>query len=201
MCLLFNMLSRFVIAFLRRSECLLISWLQSPSTVNFGAEENKICHCFHIFPICLPWSDGPDATRFVFWMFSFKPAFPLSSFTFIKRFFSSFSLSAIKVVSSAYPRLLFLPAVLIPDCGLSGWQSAWCTPHISQISQVTIRSLDYFLSQFWMFFQIYVTTCICLWPFFFFWLSNTLLYESNIFCFVHLPAAGHLGGFSFWFYE
>ena len=31
--LLFNMLSRFVIGFLSRSKCLLISWLQSPSAV------------------------------------------------------------------------------------------------------------------------------------------------------------------------
>ena len=51
----------------------------------------------------------------VFWMLSFKPAFLLSSFTFIKKHFSSSSLSAIRVVSSAYLRLLiFLPAVLIP---------------------------------------------------------------------------------------
>ena len=120
---------------------------------------------------------GPDATMFVFWMFSFKPAFPLSSFTFIKRFFSSFSLSAIKVVSSAYPRLLFLPAVLIPDCGLSGWQSAWCTPHISQISQVTIRSLDYFLSQFWMFFRFMLLhVSVCGLFFFFGWV---ILYYMN----------------------
>ena len=50
----------------------------------------------------------------VFWMLSFKPAFSLSSFTFIKRFFHSSSLSAIRVVSSAYLRLLiFLPAILI----------------------------------------------------------------------------------------
>ena len=48
-------------------------------------------------------------------MLSFKPAFSLSSFTFIKRFFSSSSLSAIRVVSSAYLSLLiFLPAILIP---------------------------------------------------------------------------------------
>ena len=47
-------------------------------------------------------------------MLSFKPTFSLFSFTFIKRFFSS-SLSAIRVVSSAYLRLLiFLPAILIP---------------------------------------------------------------------------------------
>ena len=57
MSLLFNMLSRFVIAFLPRSKRLLILWLQSPSTVIFEAQENEICHCFHIFPIYLPWSD------------------------------------------------------------------------------------------------------------------------------------------------
>ena len=62
---------------------------------------------------------GPDAMILVFWMLSFKP-FPLSSFTFIKRLFSSSSLSAINVVSSAYLRLLiFLPAILIPACALS----------------------------------------------------------------------------------
>ena len=47
----------------------------------------------------------------------FKPTFSLSSFNFIKRLFSSSSLSAIRVVSSAYLRLLiFLPAILIPAC-------------------------------------------------------------------------------------
>ena len=45
---------------------------------------------------------GPDAMIFLFWMLSFKPTFSLSSFTFIKRLFSSSSLSAIRVVSSAY---------------------------------------------------------------------------------------------------
>ena len=57
---------------------------------------------------------GLDAMIFAFWMLSFKPTFSLSSFTFIKRFFSSSSLSAIRVVSSAYLRLLiFLLAILI----------------------------------------------------------------------------------------
>ena len=46
MSLLLNMLSRLVITFLPRSKHLLISWLQSPSVVIFGAQENKICHCF-----------------------------------------------------------------------------------------------------------------------------------------------------------
>ena len=52
MSLLFKTLSRFVIAFLPRSKCLLISWLKSPSAVIF--EPKKICHCFHCFPIYLP---------------------------------------------------------------------------------------------------------------------------------------------------
>ena len=57
MSLLFNMLSRLVITLLPRSKCLLISWLQSPSAVIL--EPPKIvCHCFHSFPIYLPWSDG-----------------------------------------------------------------------------------------------------------------------------------------------
>ena len=54
MSLLLNILSRLVITFLPRSKRLLISWLQSPSAVIFGAQENKLCHCFHCFPIYLP---------------------------------------------------------------------------------------------------------------------------------------------------
>ena len=53
-------------------------------------------------------------------MLSFKSTFSLSSFTFIKSLFSSFSLSAKRVVSSAYLRLLiYLPAILIPVCASS----------------------------------------------------------------------------------
>ena len=114
----FNMLSRLVITFLSRSKRLLISWLQSPSAVILEPPKNKVWHCFHCFPIYFPWSDGmmgPDAMILVFWMLSFKPTFSLSSFAFIKRLFSSSSLSAIRVVSSAYLRLLiFLPVILIP---------------------------------------------------------------------------------------
>ena len=58
MSLLFNMLSRLVIHFLPRSKCLLISWLQSPLVVILEPPQNKVCHCFHCFPIYLPWSDG-----------------------------------------------------------------------------------------------------------------------------------------------
>ena len=59
---------------------------------------------------------GLDAMIFVFWMLSFKPAFSLSSFIFIKRLFSS-SLSALRVVLSAYLRLfIFFLATLILAC-------------------------------------------------------------------------------------
>ena len=57
MSLLFNMLTRLVIAFLPRSKRLLISWLPSPTAVIL--EPKKIvCHCFHCCPICLSWCDG-----------------------------------------------------------------------------------------------------------------------------------------------
>ena len=117
MSLLFNMLSGLVIAFLPKSKRLLISWLQSLPAVIL--EPKKIvCHCFHCFPIYLPWSDQTRCQDFSF--LSFKPTFSLSSFTFIKRLFSSSSLSAIRVVSSVYLRLLiFLLAILIPACASS----------------------------------------------------------------------------------
>ena len=52
--LFFNMLSRLVIAFLPRSKRLLISWLQSPSSVILEPPKNKVSHCFHCFSISLP---------------------------------------------------------------------------------------------------------------------------------------------------
>ena len=120
MSLLFNTLFRFVIAFLPRSELLLISWLQSPSAVILEPPQNKVCHCFHYSPSIYLEETGLDAMIFVFQMLSFKPVFSLSSFTFIKRLFSSSSLSAVNVMSSAYLRLLmFLPAILIPACASS----------------------------------------------------------------------------------
>ena len=115
------MLSRLVIVFLSMSKHRLISWLQSPSAVIFGAQENKVCHYFHCFPIYLPWSDGTRCHHLHFWMLNFKPTFPLTSFILIKRLFRSSSLHVTKgVVSSAYLRLLiFLPAILISACDSS----------------------------------------------------------------------------------
>ena len=115
MSLFFNTLSRFVIAFLPRSKHLLISWLQSPSAVILEPKKIKPDTVSTVSPSICHEVMGPDAMIFVYWMLSFKSPFSLSSFTFIKRLFSSSLLSAIRVVSSAYLRLLiFLPGILIP---------------------------------------------------------------------------------------
>ena len=84
----------------------------------FGAWEQKICQCFHFFPFYFPWNDGTRCHDLILFLrLSFKPSFELSSFTLIKRLFSSSSLSAIRMVSFAYLRLLiFLLAILIPVC-------------------------------------------------------------------------------------
>ena len=90
----------------------------------FGAQENKICHCFQFFPIYLPGSDGTgcyDLSFIFFLMLSLKQAFSLSSFTFIKRLFSFCSLSTIRVVSSAYLRLLIFFLTIFPVCDSSSW--------------------------------------------------------------------------------
>ena len=116
MSLLFNIVSRFVIAFLSRSKHLLISQLQSLSTVILEPKKVKYA-AVSTFPqsICHEVM-GLDAMIFNFWMLSFKPAFLPSSFTLIKRLFSSL-LHAIRVLLSVHPRLLiFLPAILIPAC-------------------------------------------------------------------------------------
>ena len=119
MSLLFNMLSRLVIAFLPQSKHLLIWWQQSPSAVILEPKKIMSVTLSIVSPSICHEMMGPNAMIFVFWMLSFKPSFSLSSFTFIKRLFSS-SLSAIRVVSSAYLRLLIiLPIVLIPACASS----------------------------------------------------------------------------------
>ena len=88
---------------------------------DFGAQKNKSQPLFPLFPhlLAMKWWDQM-AVIVVFWMLSFKLTFSLSSFAFIKRLFSSSSLSAKRVVSSVYLRLLmFLLAILIPACASS----------------------------------------------------------------------------------
>ena len=116
MSLLFNMLSRLVIAFLPRSKRLLTSWLQSPSAVILDPQKESLS-LFPLFPHLFPWSDEAACHDLSFLSAGFQANFSLSSFTFIKRLFSSSLLSAISVVSSAYLTLLiFLLAILIPAC-------------------------------------------------------------------------------------
>ena len=69
-------------------------------------------HSFHFFPSICHEVMG----MLVFWMLNFKPISSLSSFTFIKRLFSSSLLSVIMGLSSVYPLWIFLPAILFPDC-------------------------------------------------------------------------------------
>ena len=114
MSLLLNMLSRLVKTFLPRNKHLSISWL-SPSAVILEPPKIKSVPVSIVSPSICYEVMGLDAMILVFWMLSFKPTFSLSSFTFIKRLFSSSSLSSVSVVSSACLWLLiFLPAVLIP---------------------------------------------------------------------------------------
>ena len=142
MSLLLNMLSGLVIAFLPRSKHLFNFVAAVTIYSDFGAQENKVCHCFHCFTIYLLWSDG---TRYHDVSF-LNVEFQANLFTFIKKLFSSSSLSSIRVVSSAYLRLLiFLPEILIPACASSSLAfcmmnsayelnkqddniQSWCTP-------------------------------------------------------------------------
>ena len=126
--LLFNMLSRLVITFLPRSKHLLISWLQSPSAVILEPRKIKsvtvsivspsVCHKVVGLDVMKWWDWMPWSSFCECWVLS--QLISLSSLTFIKRFFSSSLLSAIRVVSSSYLRLLiFLLTLLIPSCDSS----------------------------------------------------------------------------------
>ena len=113
--LLFHMLSRFIIAFCSSSKRVLISSLKSPSAVIWEPRKIKSFTASIVSPSICHEVMGPDAMILVFCMLNFKPIFSLSSFTFIKRLFSFYSLSAIRVVSSEYLSLLiFSLTILIP---------------------------------------------------------------------------------------
>ena len=87
--------------------CIAGGFLETPQIKSITTFVFSPCICHEVM--------DPDARIFVFVILSFKPAFSLYSFTFIKRLFSSSLLSAIRVVSSAYLRLLiFFLAILIP---------------------------------------------------------------------------------------
>ena len=107
-----------------------------------STQENKVWHCFHFFfPIFLPWNDGTgyhDLSFFECWILSQLFHSPLSPL------FSSSLLSAIRVLSSAYLRLLiFLPAILIPACDSSQIKPHWpCWNHFRFVSKKSIPFLQ-----------------------------------------------------------
>ena len=120
------MLSRFAIAFFPRSKCLFISWLQLPSAVILEPKKIKSVTASTFSPSVCHEVIGLDAMILVFWTLSFKPVFLLSFFTLIRKLFSSSSLSAVRVMSSTYLRLLlFLLGILIP-----AWNSSSLAFHM-----------------------------------------------------------------------
>ena len=83
MSLLFSVLSRVVIAFLPRSKCLLISWLQSPCAMILEPKKIKSFTVFIVSPSVCHEMMELDTMILIFGMLSFKPAFSLSSFSFV----------------------------------------------------------------------------------------------------------------------
>ena len=109
---------------------------------DFETPQNKVCHCFHCFPIYLLWSDGTGCHDLSFLNVEFGANFSVSSFIFIKRLFSS-SLSAISgiicisVVFDISPWQTWFQLVSHP-----AQHFVWCPVHRSKMSRVTIHSLD-----------------------------------------------------------
>ena len=125
MSLLFNMLSSFVIAFLPRSKCVSVSWLQLPSAVILEPKKIKSVTVFMVSLSIYHEVMGQDAMALVFWMLSFKATFLLSSFIFI--IFHHFS-------SSSFSFTLLFSSSLLSAIG-------WCYLHI--------WGYWYFSQQFW----------------------------------------------------
>ena len=122
--LLFNMLSRFVIAFFQGASICSFHGC-SHFLSNFGAQEKKI-FTVSTFPLFICHEVmGSDVMILAFFMLSFKPAFSPLVFHPHQKAFNFSLLSAIWVVSSEYQRLLIL-FVLHP-----AWHFTWCTPHKS----------------------------------------------------------------------
>ena len=104
---------------------------------DYGAQAKKSVTVSIVTPSICHEVMGLDAMILVFWMLSFKPIFPLSSFTFIKRLFSSSLLSAIRVVSSAYLRLLIFLL------GVGGSLVAQRLKRLPAMRETWIRSLGW----------------------------------------------------------
>ena len=98
MSLLLNMLSRLVITFLPRSKASFNFMAAVTICSDLWAPKITSDTVSTVSPSIYHEVMGPDAMTFIFWMLSFKPTFSFSSFTFIRRLFSSSSLSAIRVI-------------------------------------------------------------------------------------------------------
>ena len=131
MSLLFNMLSILVIAFLPRSKRLLISWLQSWSAVILDPKIIKSVTVSIVFPPIFHEVMGPDAMILVFWMLSFKPIFSLSSFTLVKRLFSSSLLYALEWYHLHVWGCYFSQQSWFQVVSHSAQCVPWCTLHLS----------------------------------------------------------------------
>ena len=126
MSLLFNRLSRFLIAFLPRGKCL-FSWLWSPSTMILEPRKIKSVTASTFIPIYFPWSDEMHSTILVFWMLSFKQAFSLSSFTLIKRLFSSSLLPLEWYYLHIWGCWCFSQQSWFQFVSHPAWHFTWCT--------------------------------------------------------------------------
>ena len=138
MSMLFNMLSRLVIAFLPRSKHLLISWLQSLSALILEPKKTKSVTVFIVFPSICHESMGPDAMILVFWMLIlsqlFRSPLSLSSRGSSVLHFLPLLWCHLHVWGYWYfSRQSWFQLVLLP-----AWHFTWCTLHISdKISRVT----------------------------------------------------------------
>ena len=129
--LLFNMLSRLVIAFLPRSKCLLISWLQSPYAVIFGAQEIKSVSVAIVSPCICHEVMGLDAMILVseYWVLSqlFHSPHSLPSWSSLVLLWFLLwwgcHLSIFEVIH--------ISPLLIPACASSSPHFSWCTLHRS----------------------------------------------------------------------
>ena len=130
MSLLFNVLSRFVTAFLPRSKCLLISWLPSPSTVILEPKKRKpVTASTFSLSICHEVT-GSDAMILVFECWVLSQPFHSSLSPSSRGYLVSLHFLSLQWFSSAYLRLIFLPAILIPAWDSFSLYFSWCTLHI-----------------------------------------------------------------------
>ena len=150
MSLLFNTLYRFVIAFLPRSNCLLISWLQSPSTVILEPKRRKSVTTFTFSPSICHEVMGPDAMILVYLIFSFKPALSLSSSTSSRDSLVPLCFLPLEWYHPhiwgcwCFSRLSWFQLVTHP-----AWHLSWCTQHIGWTNRVTADRPVVLLSQSW----------------------------------------------------